>query len=82
MSISRCSRCGDFSYERLRTHGFCWGCNHSEDFDIDDKDLATWVMASRLVDEEEKRQNAEQQRLARRALVTVSQEDAMVRQVC
>jgi hypothetical protein len=71
MSISRCPRCAEFSYEQLRTHGFCPSCNFSEDLVTDDSALAAWVNACLLVDELEKiesqKQNATQITLSERS---------------
>jgi DnaJ-domain-containing protein 1 len=40
MSISRCPRCAEFSYEQLWTHGYCINCNHSEDLKEDGESTA------------------------------------------
>jgi hypothetical protein len=55
MSILRCSRCGDLSYELLTTYGYCANCNYSEDSFNDDNALATLMQACRQVDQEAKK---------------------------
>jgi hypothetical protein len=54
MSISRCSRCGDLSYEQLATHGYCVNCNYSHDLVVDETSLATLAAACRRVDHQER----------------------------
>lgn len=31
--MTYCPRCGEYSYERLRTHTYCIDCNHSPEME-------------------------------------------------
>lgn len=34
MSLHRCPKCGTYSYERLKTHSYCFECQYSPTFDL------------------------------------------------
>jgi hypothetical protein len=47
MSVFFCPRCGEHTYERLRTHSYCQECNYSPDLDEDwPKPIPTWVYSA------------------------------------
>ena len=34
LNFRNCPRCGDKSYERMKTHSYCGHCNYSEELDV------------------------------------------------
>lgn len=57
MSFFNCPRCGDQSYEKLRSHDHCFNCNYSSEFESEfDPPIPSWaknatVAKSSIVDE-------------------------------
>lgn len=50
MGFLNCPRCGDESYEKLKSHDHCFGCNYSSEFDrVADLPIPPW--AQKAVDD-------------------------------
>ncbi len=39
MKFNQCPRCGEHTYEKLKTHNHCVGCNYSPDEELEAKPL-------------------------------------------
>jgi predicted nucleic acid-binding Zn-ribbon protein len=52
VSLSKCFRCGDMSYETLRTHSYCVSCNYCDEFSYEDNSLAHLAAIVRQVVDE------------------------------
>ena len=55
--FQNCPRCGEKSYERLKTHGYCINCNYSPELEShafeDDRPIPAWAEeAVKKMDEE------------------------------
>jgi ribosomal protein L37E len=81
MSISRCRRCGEFSYEQLSTHGYCVSCNYSKDLIENDDTAADFAAVCRIVDKEEI-QSSVIKRATQRFLKAADERKEMESEVC
>lgn len=52
MYLSKCPRCNEKSYERLKTHSYCVCCNYSPDLDcykkptVEDLPIPPWAASA------------------------------------